>query len=135
MSVGTHTSKKRDSRLTTLKERRERGDAIQTFKVLKGFSKVEREKWFQTVPEDARPTRTTTTVNEKGDVVKKESVLVVEKARLEIRRNAFPIQAAKRWNELPKSVKSSTSINGFKSTYDRRDKKLEYGRYEIEHRT
>ena len=67
----TYEEKLKDAGLTTLKERRERGDAIQTFKVLKGFSKVEREKWFQTVPDDARPTRTTATVNEKGEVKKK----------------------------------------------------------------
>ena len=132
----TYEEKLRDAGLSTLKERRERGDAIQTFKVLKGFSKVERENWFQTVPDDARPTRTTATVNDDGKVVKKESVLVVERARLEIRRNAFPIRAAKGWNELPENVKNRTSINGFKSAYDKwRDskKKLEYGRYENKH--
>ena len=114
----TYEEKLKDAGLTTLKERRERGDAIQTFKVLKGFTKVEREKWFQTVSDDARPTRATTKVE--GDrVVKKESVLVIERARLEIRRNSFPIRAAKGWNELPEEVKSSTSINGFKTAYDR----------------
>ena len=115
----TYEEKLKDAGLTSLKERRERGDAIQTFKVLKGFSKVEREKWFQTVPDDARPTRATATVDDEGKLVKKESVLVVERARLEIRRNSFSIRAAKGWNELPETVKSSTSINGFKSAYDR----------------
>ena len=68
--------------------------------------------------DDARPARATTKVE--GDkVVKKESVLVIERARLEIRRNSFPIRAAKGWNELPEEVKSSTSINGFKTAYDR----------------
>ena len=103
--------------LTMLKDRRERGDAIQTLKVLKGFNKVECEKWFQTVPDETRPTRATSTVNQEGKVVKKESVLVVERARLEIRRNSFPIRAAKGWNELPENVKSSSSINGLKSAY------------------
>ena len=52
-------------------------------------------------------------------VVRKESVLVVDRARLEIRRNFYSIRAAKGWNELPENVKSSTSINGFKSAYDK----------------
>ena len=52
-------------------------------------------------------------------MVKKESVLVVERARLEIRRNFFAIRAAKKWNDLPELVKTSTSINGFKNAYDR----------------
>ena len=43
--------------LTTLTERRERGDAIETFKTLKGFNKVEKEKWFKLEEEDSRPTR------------------------------------------------------------------------------
>ena len=32
--------------LTTLRERRLRGDMIETFKTLKGFNKVEKERWF-----------------------------------------------------------------------------------------
>ena len=95
----TYAHKLKDAGLTTLKERRERGDAIQTFKVLKGFCKVSSENWFQTVFEDARFTRAPATVNG-NEVIKKDSVLVVDKARLEVRRNFFSIRAAKTGNEL-----------------------------------
>ena len=54
-----------------------------------------------------------------GQVVKKEAVLEVERSRLEIRRNFFSTRAAREWNELPESVKKSTSVNGFKDSYDR----------------
>ena len=91
----TYEERLKDAGLTTLKERRERGDAIQTFKALKGFSKVDREKWFQTVPDDARPTRATSTVDE-GKLVKKESVLVVERARLEMDSNRHTIDGKKK---------------------------------------
>ena len=114
----TYKDKLKDAGLTTLRERRERGDAIQTFKVLKGFSKVSTENWFQIVSDDARPTRSTTVVDG-GEVRKKDSVLVVDRARLEVRRNFFCIRAAKAWNELPENVKNSTSINGFKTAYDK----------------
>ena len=114
----SYEDKLKDAGLTTLKERRERGDAIQTFKVLKGFSNVDATKWFQAIPEDARPTRATATVDG-GRVVKKESVLVVERARLETRRNFFAIRAAKKWNELPEIVKTRTSVNAFKNAYDK----------------
>ena len=114
----SYEDKLKDAGLTTLKERRARGDAIQTFKVLKGFSHVSRENWFQLVSEDARPTRMNATVKS-GEVVKKEAVLVVERARLETRRNFFAIRAAKKWNELPEVVKNSTSVNGFKNIYDK----------------
>ena len=33
--------------LTTLEERRHRGDQIETFKIIKGFEKVDRNKFFQ----------------------------------------------------------------------------------------
>ena len=108
----------KDAGLTTLKERRARGDAIQTFKVLKGFSNVELNNWFQLIPDDARPTRATSTI-EDGNAVKKESVLVVERARLETRKNFFAIRAAKEWNKLPELVKNRTSINAFKAAYDK----------------
>ena len=51
-------------------------------------------------------------------MIKKNAVLVVDRARLEIRRNFFTIRAAKTWNELPEIVKNCTSINGFKTAYD-----------------
>ena len=73
----TYSDKLKDAGLTTLKERRERGDAIQTFKVLRGFSKVSRENWFQLVPDNARPTRANAIV-EGNEVVKKDSMLVVD---------------------------------------------------------
>ena len=114
----TYEEKLKDAGLTTLKERRVRGDMIQTFKVLKGFNQVSKENWFQEIPENARPTRTNA-VAEGGKVVKKQSVLQVERARLETRRNFFSIRAAQQWNELPEEVKNTTSINGFKNAYDR----------------
>ena len=50
--------------------------------------------------------------------MKKEMVLEVEKARLEIRRNFFSIRAAKAWNKLPEAIKQQTSVNAFKNKYD-----------------
>ena len=114
----TYEEKLKDAGLTTLRERRTRGDVIQTFKVLKGFNQVSKENWFQEVSDDARPTRMTTKI-EGDQAVKKESVLVIERARLEIRRNFFSIRAPKKWNELPENVKNCTSINAFKNAYDK----------------
>ena len=99
----TYEDKLKDAWLTALKERRIRGDTIQTFKVLKGFNQVPKEKRFQLVADDARPTRMTATV-EGGKVVRKEAV-EVERARLETRRNFYSIRAAKEWNKLLETVK------------------------------
>ena len=70
------------------------------------------------MPDNARPTRMTTKI-EGNKAVKKESVLVIERARLETRRNFFSIRAAKKWNELPEAVKNCTSVNSFKNMYDK----------------
>ena len=90
---------------------------IETFKTLKGFNKMEKDKWFTQVGEEARATRMTTMVTDEG-VVRKENVLQLERARLDVRKNFFTIRAAKHWNELPETVKSKTSINAFKNSYD-----------------
>ena len=115
----TYEEKLKDAGLTTLKDRRARGDAIQTFKAIKGFRKVDTSKWFEFIPENARPTRTTATVQEDGKVVKKEAVLAMERTRLETRRNFYSVRAAKKWNELPEMVKNRTSVNRFKNAYDK----------------
>ena len=104
--------------LTTLTERRERGDAIETFKTLKGFNKVEKEKWFKLEEEDSRPTRRNTRITD-GEEHRRANVLKEEAARLEIRRNSFAVRAAKTWNSIPDEVKESKSINAFKNAYDK----------------
>ena len=49
--------------LTTLSERRERGDIIETFRTLKGFNRVNKDDWFDfRQPENTRATRSTTMV-------------------------------------------------------------------------
>ena len=115
----TYEEKAKDAGITTL--RRRRGDAIETFKVLNGFSKVEKDEWFEEVGEAARPTRANTTITSEGQI-KKEKVLKVGSAKLEVRKNFFNIRAASSWNELPERVKMQTLVNAFKNAYDAWDK-------------
>ena len=103
--------------MTTLTERRIRGDAIEAFKTLKGFNRVDKNKWFQIETQDTRPTRRNTEITEEGEV-RKENVLVEEAARLETRRNFYNVRAAKTWNSIPDKVRNKTSINAFKTAYD-----------------
>ena len=114
----TYEEKLSDAGLTRLEERRERGDAIETFKTLNGFNNVKKEKWFKLEEEDARPTRRNAEVTEEG-VRKKAHVLKMESARLEVRKNFYNVRAAKAWNDIPQSVKEQTSVNAFKNAYDR----------------
>ena len=114
---GTYEERLKETGLTTLRERRTRGDLIETFKTLKGF-KVEREDWFTEVGHEARPTRANTMITEEGEK-RKELVLQQKRARLDVRKHFFTVRAVKKWNELPETVKNQTSINGFKNSYDR----------------
>ena len=90
---------------------------IEVFKTLKGVNKVQREEWFTMIGDDARPTRANTAVVE-GESVRKEMVVVVERANLEIRRHFFTIRAANGWNKIPEKVKTQKSVNAFKNAYD-----------------
>ena len=104
--------------LTTLKERRKRGDAIETFKTLKGINNVVKEEWFTFERDDARPTRANTEMTEEG-ARRRENVLRTENARLEIRRNWYNVRAAIQWNKIPDEVRTKTTTNSFKTAYDK----------------
>ena len=79
---------------------------------------MEKEKWFSEVGEEARPTRMNTMITDEG-AVRKEMVLNLERARLDVRKNFYTVRAVKNWNDLPEAVRSQTSINGFKNSYDK----------------
>ena len=100
----TYEEKLKDVGLTTLTERRERGDAIEAFKTLNGFNRVDKTQWFEIESEEQRPTRQNTVISEEGER-RKNNVLKVDKARLEVRKNYFNIRAAKVWNNVPDDVR------------------------------
>ena len=114
----TYEEKLKDAGLTTLEERRNRGDAIETFKTLKGLNGIKKEKWFELETEDTRATRRNTEVTEEGER-RRTGILVVEAARLEVRKNSFNIRAAKAWNGIPEETKNQNSVNAFKNAYDK----------------
>ena len=94
--------------LTTLEERRLRGDAIETFKYLKGFLDINKDSLFKTNKLSQPKTRHQ----------RSYMPLVVPRANLDLRKNFFSIRAAKLWNRLPSSVRESSTVNKFKNAYD-----------------
>ena len=115
----TYEERLKNAGLTSLRERRERGDAIEAFKTLNGFNKVKKELWFNVAKENARATRSTSKVSENGEEERRTNVLLVEGTRLEVRRNFFTVRVVKQWNSIPETVRNQTSVNGFKNAYDR----------------
>lgn len=90
--------------LTTLEERRNRGDMIEVFKTIKGLNKVNHQNFFKF----SNNTRT------RGHKYKLEK----NRARLEIRRNFFSNRVVNLWNKLPEHVISANTVNNFKNKYD-----------------
>ena len=90
---------------------------VEAFKTLKGINKVDSSKLFTALREDARPTRANAIIGDEGET-RKEMMLEVERAKLEVCKNFFTVRAAKAWNDLPEATKKQTSVNGFKNAYD-----------------
>ena len=104
--------------LTTLTERRERGDVIETFKTINGFNKVDRSEWFNfRNAENTRATRSTVSVSEDGECDRSD-VLYMGTVRLDTRKQFFTVRAISMWNNIPDEVKSKKSVNSFKNAYD-----------------
>ena len=114
----TYEEKLKDVGLTSLTERRERGDAIEAFKTLNGFNRVDKNQWFDIEAECQRPTRRNLIIDEEGER-RRENVLRVETARLEVRKNYFNVRAADVWNNVPDAVREKKTVNGFKAAYDK----------------
>lgn len=115
----TYDEKLKDAGLTSLRNRRERGDLIETYKTLNGFNNVDKHGWFDIPEEDPTrsSTRSTTTIGNNGETENRVS-LIRERARTGLRNQSFRFRAARAWNELPDFVRKANSVNGFKNAFD-----------------
>ena len=89
--------------LTTLVERRQRGDMIQLYKIFQGVDKFEKENRFQIVHNNLR-----------GHCFKYFS----ERSRHQQRENYLFNRSANLWNSLPSEVIESPTVNSFKAGFD-----------------
>ena len=85
-----------------------RGDAIETFKYLKGFLDVNKDTLFTI----------NNPIQAKTRHQQSHMPLIVPCANIDLRKNFFSIRGAKLWNSLPSSVRESTTVNRFKNAYD-----------------
>ena len=92
--------------LTTLKTRRLRGDLIEVFKILKGTDDLPKYYLFQMRSEDKNRLR--------GHSL----MLEIPKARLNIRKNSFPLRIVSEWNRLPSALVDADSVNILKNRID-----------------
>ena len=93
--------------LTSLEDRRIRGDMIEVYKLLNGLTNVEYQQFFQLIPPGPHSTR--------GHNLK----LMRPQVRTERRKQFFSVRVVRMWNELPAEVVNSSSLNSFKTNYDK----------------
>ena len=110
--------------LSSLRERRVRGDAIETFKTLRGFNRIDAKQLFEISGPEARATRRTTSVSAEGETRRVDS-LYSQSSNLEVRKNFYTVRAVATWNAIPDWVREQKSVNSFKNAYDRWKKQEE----------
>ena len=92
--------------LTTLYQRRIRGDLVETYKILTGKVNVDSDNFF---------CLHTNSHNTRGHSLK----LSGQRSRLDVRKNFFSLKVVRIWNSLPQDVVNSTSVTMFKRRLDK----------------
>ena len=90
--------------LMTLQQRRERGDLIEVFKILRGLTRIDPSEFWE-----VRPARN-------GERLVKEMATNGKKQR----HGFFSYRVVQRWNLLPVELKTAPSLNCFKTRLDER---------------
>ena len=108
---GTTYDKLREVGLTSLEERRKRGDMIQVWKILHGHDHVDKNKWFSSAylpGENERQTRMSSDpLNLKIPVV-----------HIEIRSNFFSASIINMWKNIAFEIRIAGNLNIFKNKLD-----------------
>ena len=105
---GSYPERLQQLQLTTLEERRIRGDAIEMFKYLHGNWDIDFTTMFTTDNPERQITR------------QQQSYMPVRvpRARLDLRKNFFCVRGPQTWNSLPSEMRQSSSLNAFKNAFD-----------------
>ena len=93
--------------LTTLEDKRIRGDLIKVYKLIHGIDNVDHTQFF-TIIRDGPSTAT------RGHQLK----IKVPHCKTERRKNFFSIRVISKWNKLPPDVVFSPNVNAFKRNFD-----------------
>ena len=100
--------------MTTLEKRRERGDMIEVFKILKGLDRVNPQGKFLMQEMRSHKQRT------RGHSLK----LVKPRHRTWKRNQFFSSRVVNAWNKLSAKTVSSRTVNMFKHNYDHYDQNM-----------
>ena len=90
--------------LTTVKDRRERGDLIEVYKLLTGREQIDYKQFF-------------TQAHNHYDLRVHGIKLIKERTRLDTRKFYFSQRLVNGWNRLPATVVNAETVNAFKNDY------------------
>ena len=96
--------------LTTLEERRVRGDLIETYKIITGKEKIDREKFFHIIPPRGNPD------------LRHNKKIYKKRCETDVRKHFFTQRVIDNWNGRSKEVVESEKTGTFKKRLDREDK-------------
>ena len=101
--------------LTTLEARRERGDAIQYFKIINNFNKVE---WYHPNSEKPASKLDGPAKHLRNNKINSKQLYRQITRSCDQREYFFSNRIVPLWNELPDKVTNAININNFKKEYD-----------------
>ena len=96
--------------LTSLEDRRQRGDMIEVWKILHGQEDVDPRSLFTFAGDNS--VQKTRSSSFHLNVVK-------PRFKSDLRKNFFSVRTCDKWNDLPNSIRESSSLNEFKNKYDK----------------
>ena len=106
---GSYEEKLKEVGMCSLEDRRARGDAIQTWKILTGYDDVNESTFFERCTDIAsRDTRQST-----NDLNLRHKAF-----HYDFRKNSFSVRATRQWNFLPVELRESKTLWEFKKKYD-----------------
>jgi hypothetical protein len=97
--------------LTTLEDRRTRGDLIQFYKLNEGFNSID---WYHPMLKNP----CTSSSGPAGSLRNRNSLYRQLVKSCRVRDNFFTNRIIPHWNRLPEEVKQASSVNNFKNKFD-----------------
>ena len=101
----TYEERLKKLKLTTLEERRVRGDMIETYKIVTGKEKVDHNKFFRLLPDREGPRA-------------RDKSLFKRFAKKDVRRCTFTMRVTNGWNCLTNEIVNARKTSEFKARLD-----------------
>ena len=102
----TYSEKLKEIDMLSLEKRRTYLELVETFKIIRGYTKVDRSKLFELVSDNLR--RQTRSSECPVNIVQK-------RCNLDIRRNFYTARVSSYWNDLPTDLKLTPALGMFKN--------------------